>query len=196
MDEYAGSTERPIDVAFVGAYSRHHQRRAKFLEAVARLSPKLNVIFCLDRSLLAKLASTPLGFISPFRKLRFPKSIADIWHPPAFGRDLYSLFSRSKIVINAAIDMAGEDRGNMRCFEATGCGAVLLSDQGNYPQGFEAGVTFLSYDNADSALHQIARAIDNYPDVTTVSRRGWETVRAVYSKERQWQMFRQIVANA
>lgn len=195
MDQYAESTERLIDVAFVGAYSRHHQRRARILEAVANLAPKFNEVFCLDRSFLAKLASTPLGFIPPFRTLRFPKNIAAIWHPPVFGRDLYSLFSRSKIVINAAIDMAGEDRGNMRCFEATGCGALLLSDKGNYPEGFQAGVTFLNYENAESACNQVIQALENPADVTKVARQGWEAVRSVYSKEQQWLSFQRLVEN-
>ena len=34
-----------------------------------------------------------------------------------FGRALYELIGSSKIVLNGAIDMAGTDRGNMRCFE-------------------------------------------------------------------------------
>jgi hypothetical protein len=195
MDEYAGSTERPIDVAFVGAYTRHHQRRAQILEAVAGLSPRLNVVFCLDRSPLAKLASTPLGFVPPFRKLRYAECIAAIWRPPVFGRGLYSLFSRSKIVINAAIDMAGDDRGNMRCFEATGCGALLLSDEGNYPIGFRVNETMLTYKDAESARLQIVRAIENASDTASIARRGCETVNSVYSKERQWNAFLQIVAD-
>ena len=31
MDAYAANTDRPIDVLFVGGYSRHHQRRAAVL---------------------------------------------------------------------------------------------------------------------------------------------------------------------
>ncbi len=32
------------------------------------------------------------------------------------------LLSNAKIVLNGAIDISGEDRGNMRCFEALGSG--------------------------------------------------------------------------
>ena len=45
--------------------------------------------------------------------------------------------------------MAGGDRGNMRCFEATGCGAVLLTDSGSYPEGFVDGETMLTYSSPD-----------------------------------------------
>ncbi len=195
MDQYAGSAERPIDVAFVGAYTRHHQRRAKILEAVARLSPPLNVVFCLDRSRLAKLASTPLGLFPPFRALRYAKCIDAIWNPPVFGRDLYTLFSRTKIVINAAIDMAGEDRGNMRCFEATGCGALLLTDKGNYPGGFRAGETMLMYTDADSACEAIHGALSEYSVTESISKRGWDTVRNTYSKGAQWRAFQKLIGS-
>jgi hypothetical protein len=50
---------------------------------------------------------------------------------------LYELIGKSKIVLNGVIDMVGRDRGNMRCFEAMGCGALLLSDEGNYPKGMK-----------------------------------------------------------
>ena len=53
-------------------------------------------------------------------------------------------------MLNGAIDMAGPDRGNMRCFEAMGCGALLVSDVGNYPVGMEAGVTMETYASSDT----------------------------------------------
>src|SRR5258708_36033204 len=40
-------------------------------------------------------------------------------------------------IFNGAIDMAEEDRGNLRCFEAMGCGALMISDRGRYPKGME-----------------------------------------------------------
>ena len=70
---------------------------------------------------------------------RRPDAIAEIAKPPVFGRQLYELIGSSKIVLNGAIDMAGTDRGNMRCFEAMGCGALLVSDAGGYPDGMQPG---------------------------------------------------------
>ena len=193
MDQYAKSTDRPIDVAFVGAYTRHHQRRAKILEEVACLSPGLKIVYCLDRSRLAKLASTPLGYFPPFRDVRYPRSISAIWHPPVFGRELYTLFSRSKIVVNAAIDMAGNDRGNMRCFEATGCGALLLSDQGEYPPGFISRQTFQTYDDANSACNLVQSMTNNVSSGSSIACQGWEMVSSKYSKEIQWAVFQSLV---
>jgi hypothetical protein len=130
-----GHAERPIDVLFVGGYSRHHSVRAKILEHVARLADTFNIIYHLDTSRLTRLAESFIGRLLPLQKHRRPAAIAGIAKPPVFGRELYELIGRSKIVLNGAIDIAGADRGNMRCFEAIGCGALLVSDEGNYPEG-------------------------------------------------------------
>ncbi|MGC1560897.1 MAG: glycosyltransferase, partial [Bradyrhizobium sp.] len=91
----------------------------------------------------------PAGFIPQLRKLRRPKAIKDITRAPAFGRDLYRLIGEAKIVLTGAIDIAGNDRGNLRCFEAIGCGALLLSDDGIYPEGMKDGDTMFIYKSPD-----------------------------------------------
>ena len=60
MNDY-GHGNRPIDIAFVGGYSRHHMGRTKVLEAVASLSPAWNVVYCLDASRMTRLAESFLG---------------------------------------------------------------------------------------------------------------------------------------
>lgn len=134
MNEY-GHGQRHIDVLFVGGYSRHHSERARVLERVASLAGARHIVFCLDVSRLTRLAESPIGRLLPLGKHRRSDAITRIANPPVFGRQLYGLIGNSKIVLNGAIDMAGRDRGNMRCFEAMGCGALLVSDAGNYPEG-------------------------------------------------------------
>ena len=53
---YAQRQERPIDVLFVGGYSRYHKKRAAILEGVANLAGDYNIAFHLDRSRLCRLA--------------------------------------------------------------------------------------------------------------------------------------------
>src|SRR5205085_6727591 len=121
-----------------------------------------NVHYCLDASRLTKLAESVIGRLMPLQKHRRPSSIADIARSPVFGRELYVLLGQSKIVLNGAIDMAGPDRGNMRCFEAIGCGALLLSDEGNYHDGMRNQDTMLTYDNAANCIGQIERSLKNW----------------------------------
>jgi hypothetical protein len=189
-----GHGDRPIDVLFVGGYSRHHSTRAKILEHVARLAGRFTIVYCLDASRLTKLAESFVGRLLPLQKHRRPRSIAKIAKSPVFGRELYELIGQSKIVLNGAIDMAGPDRGNMRCFEAFGCGALLLSDEGNYPDGMRNGETMLTYDSEESCLGQIERCLNDWGSVQGIADSGRKRIGETYSKARQWSSFEAIVA--
>ena len=188
------ATTGPIDILFVGGYSRHHAARAKVLEQVARLAGARRVVYCLDASRLTRLAESPLGRLLPLRRHRRPDDVSKIAKPPIFGRQLYELIGKSKIVLNGAIDMAGQDRGNMRCFEAMGCGALLVSDAGNYPGGMAAGATMELYDFAEQACSVISKCLDNWPDSAAVAARGRSQISEIYSKASQWQRFVSLVA--
>jgi Glycosyl transferases group 1 len=193
MAEY-GHGERPIDVLFVGGYSRHHRERAKTLESVATLARTRHVAFHLDASRLTLLAESPLGHLLPLGKHRRPRAIAEIAKPPAFGRKLYELLGKSKVVLNGAIDIAGRDRGNMRCFEAMGCGALLVSDAGNYPEGMQSGVTIETYASPIDAAGVVSRCLDDWPRHAPIAAQGRTELAVRYGKSRQWQDFLAIVA--
>ncbi|WP_439398231.1 glycosyltransferase family protein [Bradyrhizobium sp. PMVTL-01] len=192
MDEY-GHGERPVDVAFAGGYSRHHRTRARTLEQVAQLADSLNIVFCLDASRLTRLAESPIGRLLPLRRHRRPDAIAAIAQPPVFGRELYELLGSAKIVLNGAIDMAGTDRGNMRCFEAMGCGALLVSDAGEYPEGMKEGVTIETYDTPDQAVAAISRSLQDWPGAAEIAARGRARIRDIYRKDVQWKQFGDLV---
>ena len=81
-----------------------------------------------------------------------------------FGQQLYELIGSSKIVLNGAIDMAGMDRGNMRCFEAMGCGALLVSDAGKYPEGMDQGETISTYEGGADCLVEIDSCLSNWSE--------------------------------
>lgn len=193
MDAYAANNDRPIDVLFVGGYSRHHRRRAQVLETVARQSKHMSVVFHLDRSRLTRLAESPLGRLLPLSDHRRPLDIQAITTEPVFGRDLYAALSRAKIVLNGAVDMAGEDRGNMRCFEALGCAALMLSDHGRYPGGFVDKETMLAYRNADEAAELTADILANWWRGKEIAAKGWSMIRNRYSKAAQWERFLELV---
>lgn len=192
MDEY-GHGERPIDVLFVGGYSRHHRERAKTLERVASLADSHDVVFCLDASRLTKLAESAIGRLLPLRNHRRPDAIAAIARPPVFGRALYELIGSSKIALNGSIDMAGEDRGNMRCFESMGCGALLVSDAGRYIDGMQAGTTIETYDTPEQAAEVISQNLQDWPRSAEIAALGRARIRDIYHKDMQWELFGKIV---
>jgi hypothetical protein len=193
MAPYAQNESRPIDVLFVGGYSRHHRRRAEILEAVAHAFVDRSVVYHLDQSRLTRLAESPLGLLPPIRHHRRPTVIRRVSQSPVFGRELYSAISKAKIVLNGAVDMAGSDRGNMRCFEAMGCGALMVSDTGSYPPGMRDGETLLAYGNAEEAVRLIAAALADPARARQLAKAGTDMLRTDYGKSLQWEAFQRLV---
>src|SRR6266550_1505041 len=155
MDAYAESRRNDLDLIFIGGFSRHHVKRSEALKAAASV-PGINARYYLEDSRLTRLANF-LPMLPGLGVYRHPEEVRAISASPIYGRDAYAALSHTRIVFNGAIDMAGEDRGNMRCFEATGCGAVLLNDSGRYPEGFVDGDTMVTYSSSDAVPEMIKR---------------------------------------
>jgi Glycosyl transferases group 1 len=197
MEKYAANEERPVDVLFVGGYTRHHLQRAAILEAVAALRERHIVAFHLDRSRATRWAESPLGrLLPPMAKYRRPEDIRAVSKAPVFGRSLYQAMSRAKIVLNGAIDMAGDERGNMRCFESMGCGALMVSDRGRYPLGIEDGRTMMAYADPVDAVRKIENVLQNPADLRALARAGFVEMQSRFSKKAQWEAFVEIVGAA
>jgi hypothetical protein len=195
MAPYAAREDRPVDLMFVGGYTRHHSQRATILETVSKLRRRYNVAFHLDRSRLCTLAESPVGRILPLAKHRRPPDVMAVARDPVFGRDYYAALSTAKIVFNGAIDMSGPDRGNMRCFETMGLGAMLLSDEGGYPEGMTDGETLAIYKSADHAVELVEEFLNNPARRLDLARKGHEMVSKRYSKQAQWARFEQLAAS-
>lgn len=194
MDRYAAAGDRPVDVVFVGGYTRHHKARAALLESIAALAGRYSIVMHLNNSRLTRLAESPLGRLGPLRSHRRPSAVRQVARDPAFGVDMYAALAQAKIVVNAAIDMAGPDRGNMRCFEATGCGCLLLSDEGVYPAGMTPGETMVTYAAPADAVAQLVRLLADEPARRGIAAAGRRMVAERYSKARQWERFVELSA--
>jgi spore maturation protein CgeB len=101
--------------------------------------------------------------------------------------------SSAKIVVNGAIDMSGNDRGNMRCWETLGCRALMLSDNGNYPSGMKAGTTIETYDSVDDFIEKIDLLLMDAARREKIASDGFAMIKSEYSKERQWTDFQNLV---
>lgn len=193
MDTYASNRLRPVDLIFIGSYSRHHRRRAELLEGLASLCGELAVVMHLDVSRYTRMIEAvpdPLGW---FAKRRRPAAIRAVAREPVFGIDLYKALGQAKIVINGAIDMAGEDRGNMRCFEAMGCGCAMISDAGKYPEGMEAGSTMSIYEVSDDVVGLVRSLLGQPKELQQMAAAGYRMISTQYSKQSQWDRFVKLV---
>jgi hypothetical protein len=191
MDPYAEAHRDDLDLIFIGGYSRHHTNRSLSLKAAASTSG-ISKRFHLDDSRLTRLANL-LPFVPGLGEYRHPREIRRIRAGPLYGRDLYVALAGTRIALNGAVDMAGEDRGNMRCFEAMGCRTVLLTDSGNYPEGFIDGENMVTYSSIDQIPELIERLMKDTFWASSVAKAGNAMVRDRYSKERQWERFQELL---
>jgi Glycosyl transferases group 1 len=194
MDQFSSNEIRPIDILFIGGYSRHHLERASALEAVSRMSNDYNVVYNLDVSRATRLSETPLGWIGPLRKLRRPRSIQAITQRPVFGLDMYSQIAQAKVVINGKVDIAGPDRGNMRVWETLGCGATLITDIGRYPSGMRPGTDFVTYNDNEDLAQCIHKLLNGDAERRKIGKSGNDMISTTFSKDAQWRAFEDLCA--
>ncbi|ANW00579.1 glycosyltransferase [Bradyrhizobium icense] len=191
MDAFAVARGDELDLIFIGGFSRHHVKRSQALRAVAS-TRGVRARFYLEESRLTRLAN----FLPPLPALhsyRYPDEVRGIRANPLYGRDAYAAIAKSRIVFNGAVDMAGEDRGNMRCFEATGCGAVLLTDSGRYPDGFVDGETMLQYSSPEQIPELIGKLMRDETRAKSIAQAGCAMVKDRYSKQLQWTKFQDLI---
>jgi spore maturation protein CgeB len=68
-------------------------------------------------------------------------SLNGCWKGEAWGVDMYRVYLRSRIVVNRHGEVAEGSGNNMRQYEATGCGACLVTDEpGVFADGQECAV--------------------------------------------------------
>ncbi|MFL9924595.1 glycosyltransferase [Herbaspirillum lusitanum] len=191
--EYVKGRDRQVDIAFAGGYSRHHVKRNDLLKRISKLGDRYDVRFHFLLGKAARIVNHNFLFRRAFSDLAIDSDLRKVTRPPVFGRSLYELFGNAKIVINAAIDMASQYRGNMRCWEAMGCGALMLSDAGIYPEGMTAGRDFETYVDADDAIMKIEMILADYGGWFAMAESGRKNIENCYTKEHQWRAFEKLV---
>jgi spore maturation protein CgeB len=126
-----------INVSFVGNIHSVHGARLKFLEHVAAGLPELRIWS-------AHVAKMPGS--SPLRRNG---------HAAVYGGDMYRVLQRSKITLNHHGD-APPYASNMRLFEATGVGTMLITDWfDNLPELFEPEKEVVAFRSPEECIDKV-----------------------------------------
>jgi hypothetical protein len=151
-------TERDLDISFVGGVGRqsHWEAGTDALEAVAA--------YFGERFHWYGYGLDNLPEASALRKC---------YRGTAWGREMYSIYGRSKVVINRHGEVAEGYANNLRMFEATGCGAMLVTEAApNMDELFPDGA--LKYSNISELIALTGHALEfsaQNPDVFESNRR-------------------------
>lgn len=143
-----------VDLSFVGSLSPAHKDRIALLEALAR------------RHNLQIWGSGAEQFP--------PDSVLRRCHQgPAWGVEMYQLLRRSKMTLNHHIGVAGTYANNMRLFEATGVGTLLVTDwKQNLPELFEPGTEVVTYRSAEECSEVVRYYLEHDDERETIARAG------------------------
>jgi hypothetical protein len=198
MEQVAKNEKRPIDLLFYGQYQNaFFDTRNNFLDQLLIESSdwEIKCHFALQyKEVWKPYVNLPL--LNRFHRRVFPpEHVLRKESPPVYGMSMYEMIGQSKVVFNAAVDFTGQYKVNMRNFEALGCGAMMISDEGIYPEGFRPGTDFLTYKSFDGFKEILFDVLENEEKRRSIAATGHAMIKEQFSKERQWQSFQEIVAS-
>jgi spore maturation protein CgeB len=152
--ELLGTVEQDINVSFVGGISRHHDKALPMLEYLAD--------------------STPIEFFGyGADSLSRSSPIVERHHGEVWGLEMYRALARTRVTLNRHINVAENYANNMRLFEATGVGALLITDRkDNLGELFEIGKEVVAYSSQEEAAELIHYYIANPDEAREIALAG------------------------
>jgi hypothetical protein len=164
--------------AFIGSVGALHTRRMELLEFLSR--------------------RVPLECWSSGDSFAAGSSLRDRTHPPVWGYEMYRRLQRSKIALNIHVDATGNHAGNLRLFEATGVGALLVTDmKDNLNDIFEVGREVVAYRSPEECARLIQYYLEHEGERRTIARAGQQrTLRDHTYRQRMQQLVGMVAAVA
>jgi len=145
-----------IPVSFVGSLSWHHKTRIRLLE---HLCPQLDV-----RVWGQGVESLPKN--SPIRECHMGQ---------AWGIEMYQILRDSRMALNHHIGIAESCANNMRLFEATGVGTLLITDwKVNLHEMFEPGREVVAYRTPEECAELIRYYLEHDDEREAIAHAGQE----------------------
>lgn len=149
-----GKVDKNIDFSFIGGISRHHGGAIPLLEYLAEQT-SMKVF---------GYGSSSLPESSSLRK----RHGGEVW-----GMDMYRTLARSRITLNRHINVAENNANNMRLYEATGVGAMLLTDRkDNLHELFEIDKEVVAYSSKEEASELVRYYLDHPQEAAQIAKAG------------------------
>jgi spore maturation protein CgeB len=146
--------DRDIDTIFIGSVGKAWQT-LELLTEVAKEVSNLRIYGPISDRSIAKAG------------------LQEFYFGEAWGSEMFALLNRSKISLNRHGKMAGNYSVNMRMFEATGMGCLLLTDYKSQTKHiFEPGVEVVMYKDFKEAAHLAKRYLEDLQSLHSIAESG------------------------
>lgn len=151
-----GAAAPTIPVSFVGSVSPAHKTRHQLLSHLCEN---------LDIEIWGHAFDRPAA----------TGSLAKCYKGRAWGKDMYRILQSSKITINKHIEISGAYANNLRLFEATGVGCLLVTDwKENLGEMFEPDKEVVSYRTNEECLELVKYFLENEEERAKIAKAGQE----------------------
>jgi spore maturation protein CgeB len=115
-------------------------------------------------------------------------------NPPLWGYDMYRQLQRSKIALNIHIDMAEQYAANMRLYEATGVGTMLLTDwKTNLHEMFEIGKEVVAYRSVEECVELVNYYLAHDSEREAIAKAGQQRTLSEHSYYHRMQELTEIL---
>jgi hypothetical protein len=168
------ATNKDIDFSFIGSLTRHHTKRIKMIK---ELMDDTDLLFFGDG---ISLIPDNRNF---FQKLTSKSSYKQRQREAVWGLEMYRTLKRSKITFNAHIDISKQFIGNMRTYEATGVGTLLLTDGMHAPQKNFNDDEVVYYDTIEDAIEKVKYYLAHEKERAAIAAKGQQRTLTEYNYE-------------
>lgn len=146
--------ERTHDVTFVGSFLGVHNSRVELINAVYARLPQMRI------------------WGPEIDHIPATSSIRGCYAGQAWGRHMYQILRKSKITVNHHGNVPPY-ANNMRLFEATGVGTLLVTDwKENLAELFEPDKEVVAYRSPEECVELIQHYLDHDQDREAIARAG------------------------
>ncbi|UKN01237.1 glycosyltransferase [Paracrocinitomix mangrovi] len=164
-----------IEVSFVGGIGGYHRKREEILKELVKKTP-------------IKLWGYGFKSKNPIKNVL--KQMKYLWiftkryEGEAWGKDMLNVMSNSKITFNAHGDISYGHAVNMRLFEATGVGTLLITeDSPSIRELFIPGEEIICYTSAADAVEKINYYLANEEERLKIAKAGQKRTLENYTFE-------------
>jgi spore maturation protein CgeB len=171
---------KKYDVVFTGQWTREHAARNEFLthavETVVNRNAKLGL----------------------FLAAQYPQEVPQLLQKnnqgERWGVQMHRALKSGRIILNAEIDIARGEAGNMRLFEATSAGSFLLTQhQSNIERYFKPGYEVETFKDKNELAEKINYYLDHSEEREAIAKRGYERCVGEYNMHNRVREFDRIL---
>lgn len=160
-----------VPVSFVGNLTWTHSRRVDFMRAIVERTP---LEMWTEKPHYSWRSMLRPQFLPVYLKSR------KLWsrsHPAVFGMDMYRVLARSVMTVNVHGEGPAGRYGNMRTFEATGAGTLLLTESDrNLTRIFEPDKEVVAYTGLADLIGKIEGFLSQPQECARMAKAGQERV--------------------